>query len=172
MLFNQQLMDILLSIISGVLLLVIGQVFKKGILSPIQEYKKLKAKTTKLLVYYANCLANPLLADAKCDDSRYLSGADAFRNLAAEVAGFVDIMPWYGFVFYAIPMKCALLKARSALIGLSNSFFLSKGFPRDIHFEIVEEYKMDLEKNMRLTSYKRNQKSRDMCLPCAMARQR
>ena len=52
-------MSVFITVFSGVLVFVIGQIVVKLIIEPINDFKKERSKIIYDLVFYANKLANP-----------------------------------------------------------------------------------------------------------------
>ena len=136
------------TVVSGVLVFVICEMFMEFLMRPIQEYKKLKAKVAKDLILYSNLYHNPVNLKENENHSNWSDGATAIRLLAAEVAAFAETKPGHIFVFYAIPRKKKLQEATSALIGISNSFFAAGD--REIFFQHVDECENTIRKTMRI----------------------
>lgn len=113
--------NMILTVISGVLVFILGQLFIEYFLKPIQEYKKLRAKIAFSLTYYANLYGNPVKHEKGKVDN-YEIGSDKIRILSAEVSSFVEIRPVVNFF---IPQKDCLAEVAKDLMGLSNSFFFT-----------------------------------------------
>ena len=146
------------TIISGVGVYILCELYAEFALRPIQEYKKLKAKVAKLLVLHAQYYSNPRFYDENKDYPEWSSARDEIRELAAEVAAFLELKPNHVFVFYAIPSKKRLLEAQDYLIGLSHSFFTSRN-GEERCLSRVYEYPDIIRKNMGIAT-KRQKKKR------------
>lgn len=112
------LTNMMLTVLSGVLVFILGQLFNEYFLKPIQEYKKLRAKISYCLVYYANMYMNPILNNKRSDE--YDKGSEEIRKLASEVNAMIEIRP-KGNIF--IPKANVLSDVSSNLIGISNNFY-------------------------------------------------
>ncbi len=121
---SETLLNLIVTVISGVLVFTLGQLFVEFILRPIQEYKKLKADVAKELVYQAMYYQNPQDITQYKNWPKWQEGSEKIRVLASEVAAFAEIKPVQIFVFYSIPSKKKLTEAARYLIGLSNAFLL------------------------------------------------
>ena len=141
------------TVISGVCVYIICELFAEFVLRPIQEYKQIKAKVSKLLVFYARYYSNPWIYDDNGDCAEWIAAENAIRELAAEVAGYAEIKPCQLFVFYAIPGKNKLLEASSYLIGLSNSCIISRNHVTQF-IEGADEFPNIIRRNMRI-AYKK-----------------
>ena len=142
--------NMLLTIISGVGVYILCELYAEFALRPIQEYKRLKAKVAKLLVLHAQYYSNPQLYDKSEKCPAWLAASNEIRELAAEVAAFAEIKPLHVFVFLAIPRKKNLLEAQSYLVGLSNSFFTTRS-GEDRCVDRVIEYPDIIRKNMGIS---------------------
>ena len=109
------------TVISGVLVFVLTQLYTEFCLRPMQEYKNLKGKIAKALVLYANLYANPIKNMIGENSHYWREAEDEVRNLAAEVEAFAEIKP-VRFLAPSIPNRYKLKEASRSLIGLSNSF--------------------------------------------------
>lgn len=156
---SEELLNLLITIISGVVVYILSQWYTEFILRPIQEYKQLKAKVAKFLVLHAQYYSNPRFYDESEKCPAWSAASDDIRELAAEVAAFAEIKPPQIFVFLAIPRKKDLLEAQVYLIGLSNSFFMTRN-GEDRCIDRVYEYPDIIRKNMGI-SPKRQKKKGD-----------
>ncbi len=109
-----------LTVISGVLVFVISQMFNEYWLRPIQNYKELRAKISYGLTLYANLYMNPVKYELLYETKERDSASNELRMLAAEVDSFIELRPW-GNVFIA--RKKVLAAVSKKLIGLSNNFY-------------------------------------------------
>ena len=107
-----------LTVVSGSLVFVIGQLFNEYWLKPIQKYKEIRAKIAYELVLYANLYMNPERyenANEKADIA-----SEKIRQLAAEVDAMIELKPKFNFF---IARKGVLTEVSKNLIGLSNGFY-------------------------------------------------
>ena len=153
----EQLIGIILTVASGVLVYVISQWFTEFVARPIQEYKCLKAKVAKLLILHACYYSNPWIYDTDGDSSAWKAASVEMRELSAEVAAFAELKPFHPFVFYAIPTKKHLGEASKHLMGLSNSFFTTRS-GEDRCIDRVCKYPDIIRKNMGITYTKKQTK--------------
>lgn len=107
-----------LTVISGVIVYVLGQYIKEIWLDRLQEYKAIKAKIAKALVYYANYYSN--LHIGATPNEKYEKASDEIRQLASELTAFAETIYWFRL---GIPKPKILKEASSNLIGLSNRFY-------------------------------------------------
>lgn len=90
---------------------------------PIEKYKELKARTSYMLILYANICSNPIDV-AKTNNKlpeNYRKAGDDLRKLAAEWKSLIYIKTWPG-IFVMRNKKIIILVQH--LIGLSNSLTL------------------------------------------------
>ena len=111
-------METFLTIISGVAVFAVSQLFIEYFLKPVQEYKKLRSKIAYELTLYANFYMNPTLLEEVTD--RAISASDELRKLAAEVDAEIELRPKFNFL---IAKKKTLAEVSQNLIGLSNGFY-------------------------------------------------
>lgn len=118
----ESLFSIIITVISGVLVFIIGQIFKEIWLTPLQEYKKLKAKISFSLSYYAQYYSNAV-DFATCGEKTkkiYMDASDEMRKISCELDGFIETLSWFK---PCIPKKKKLYEASREIIGISNGFF-------------------------------------------------
>ena len=109
-----------LTIISGVLVFAISQLFNEYWLRPIQRYKELRAKISYSLTLYANLYMNPVKHDLLHETKDIDIASNEIRMLAAEVDSSIELRPW-GNIFIA--RKKVLATVSKNLIGLSNNLY-------------------------------------------------
>ena len=100
------------TIISGVLVFVLGQIFIEFYLYPKKELNELRGKISWALVYYANVYSNP--GEIKNISKSREEEAEELRKLSAELKAFNISKPKY------IHKKYDLISARDSLMALSN----------------------------------------------------
>ena len=120
--------QVFLTVVSGVMVFVLGQIFVKFILEPIQEFDRLVGQIGYLLIYYANIYSKMDVADA----TELKEVSETFRQHASELFLLTHMIPRY-----ALWAKLRLLPplqnahtAGSDLIGLSYGVYdmSSRGF--------------------------------------------
>jgi len=116
------ILAILITVISGVLVYIIGEIIHEVWLEPLRQYKEIKSEVSYSLTYYANLYSNVIdLADKhKKAIKTYSQASDQLRVLAAKLRGFIETLSWFKPL---IPSRETLYSASKELIGLSNSFF-------------------------------------------------
>ena len=139
---SEQLMSMIITVVSGVLVGVIvfvaGQILTSVWLSPLQQFKELKKDVVYKLTYYANLYTNVIdIAKFKEDTENsekhkgytdtleeYKSGSDELRRLSCSLKGFAETLP---ICRIGIPGKKMINEAAEIIMGLSNSFFAPYG---------------------------------------------
>ena len=120
------------TVISGTIVFIIGQIIVECFVKPMQEYKKIKSEISYLLVMHANKFHNPL--NSKHTDEMYDDASEEMRSVAARLEGFKQIKPFF-------VRKDNVEKAKSGLIGISNSFY----YVSDSHDIIKDNIKFQSE---------------------------
>ena len=115
----------LITITTGVAVFVIGQVILECYVKPLQEYHKIKAEVSYLLVLYANVFMNPEIIGANKkfeftleENERRKKAGNELREAAAILVGFKQQKPFF-------VRKDNVEKASSGLMGLSNGLYVS-----------------------------------------------
>jgi hypothetical protein len=110
------------TVISGVIVFIIGQILTTVWLHPLQNYKDLKQKIAEKLSFYARDYTNVIdLAKASEKEKMiYADASDDLRQLSCELTGFIETLSW---IKIGIPRRKNLKKAADKLMLLSNSFF-------------------------------------------------
>lgn len=118
------IVSIIVTVISGVLVFIIGQILTNIWLTPLRQYKELKKNIVFKLTYYANQYSNTMdLAKCSKIDERvekYKDGSDELRMLSCSLKGFAETLYWFRI---GIPSPKVLNEVADLIMGLSNSFF-------------------------------------------------
>ena len=114
------MLTIPITILSGLALLVLGQIIIRSYIDPIYELRKLRGEIADALIYHASTymtLDEGFTTDAK-EEAR-----DAFRSLGGQLEAKSYAVPFYrAFAFIrAVPTLDSIELARGNLLGLSNS---------------------------------------------------
>ena len=112
----------LITVISGVLVYLLGELLNTVWLKPLWDFKNIKSEIAKHLVFYANVYTNVLDYSETDGDWKQLHfvASDKFRWLAAELEGFIQTLSWLKI---GIPKIAELDNAVDNLILLSNCMF-------------------------------------------------
>lgn len=140
---SEEFLGMIITVVSGVLVFVICQLFIEYFLKPIQDYKKLRAKISYTLTYYADLYMNPIKSEND-KDKFWECGSQNMRELSAEVRSFIELRP-FGNIF--IPKKKKLVDVAENLMGLSNNFFNNQN--TDI-YRLNNEYQNQIYKILKI----------------------
>lgn len=110
---------VFITVLSGVLTYVLGQLVVKLVIDPVQETKRTIGQVAYSLIEKANIISNPgvLSAEEMNDTAKHL------RQLSSQLNSHLYLVPRYPLTakVFRLPQKESVLKASSFLIGLSNS---------------------------------------------------
>lgn len=114
-------MTIFITILSGVIVFVLGQTILKLFVEPWQMQRECIAKISNSLLMYANVYSNPGLCSK--EESILVSGET--RKLAAELIASCNRIPFYENLTKTkvFPSLETITKVQGHLIGLSNSLY-------------------------------------------------
>lgn len=109
-----------LTVISGIIVFIIGQVLHTIWLNPLQKYKEIKHDVAVYLSYYARVYSNVIDISTASDDDKLkvIEVSDKIRMLSCELAGYIETLSWMKI---GIPSKEKLSEATNLLMLLSNS---------------------------------------------------
>lgn len=130
---NANLWSVIVTVVSGVLVYIIGEILQTVWLAPLQRFKSIKHDVSVALTYYARVYTN-VIDWVNADENQrqvYSEVSDKLRGLACEVKGFIETLSWFKI---GIPSKKYLNEAYELLMLLSNSLFS----PADVSPTIVE----------------------------------
>ncbi len=132
------------TIISGVTVFVLGQIFLKMVIEPIQN---LKATISKV----AHCLNNDYVVFMNADVISKKETQETYkklRNLGAQLYADLHLVPLYRFFRYifGLPSFNNLVEASDKLFGISNKMY-SKTAAR---YHYLDLYYLQICKNLRI----------------------
>ena len=112
-------LTVFVTVLSGVLVFALSEWLKEIWLTPLQNYKKLRAKVSMALTMYACYYHNPVDIAEHNDTlpEGYKDASEKLRALASELRAFIETLSWCKL---GIPLKSALYDASAYLMGLSN----------------------------------------------------
>lgn len=112
-------MEFSLTIISSVMIFVLGQIGLKLIIEPIQKLKKEISEVLNATVFYADRISNPNSNSQDVVDEV----SKILRKHASNLEAKSSIIPFYRIfeIFRVLPTKQNISEAKSHLVGLSNS---------------------------------------------------
>ena len=106
------------TVLAGTLVFVLGQLFLKFFIEPLQQYKEAKGEVSHALHFYANVGGPPGITpeEERQEAQKHL------RDLASKLRVCLHKIPWYPLFASVglVPKKDALLKASDELTGWSN----------------------------------------------------
>jgi hypothetical protein len=113
-----QLAVVFLTVFSGTVTYVAGQLALKMVVEPVQDLKKTIGVISHSLIERANVIYNPGLStnDVNGETSREL------RKLASRLRSHLYLIPSYSVMagIFRLPLPIEILTASKSLIGLSN----------------------------------------------------
>ena len=116
-------MTMFLTVFSGVLTFVLGQLVLKLVIEPVHEFKKAIADVALTIIEYANVYSNPGVTGVETEKKV----SEQLRKLASRINAQTYLIPMYGITsrLFGLPSRQKVLAAASNLIGLSNGVFKS-----------------------------------------------
>ncbi|HHH3033245.1 hypothetical protein [Serratia sp. G204Y] len=113
-------MTVLLTVFSGVMVYVIGQIIMKMLIEPVSEQRKVISKITYDLRFYANKLSNP----KGTDDDEMVEVCKIMRQHSSQLHAATNLIPAYGSWCYVfgLPKPDKIKDATGNLIRLSHGF--------------------------------------------------
>ena len=120
--FLQDAGTVLVTVISGVLVYILGEILQTVWIEPLQKYKQLKREVSWALSYYANVYTNIIdrAVASETIKTEYSAVSDNLRKLSCDVRSFVETLSWFRL---GIPTKKRLVNAADELMLLSNSLY-------------------------------------------------
>lgn len=112
------------TIITGVLIFVMGQILLKIFIEPVQELMRALGQIKYCMIFYANIFCNPGVGNpTKMDQT-----TDELRLCASKLQGALYLVQFFRLWSFLgfIPSKENLEQISSELIGLSNSVHSGK----------------------------------------------
>lgn len=120
---------IFLTVLSGVITFVVGQLVVKLILDPVHDLKKTIGQISHALIERANVIANPDVSTKEEKNETAL----LLRKLSASLHAHLYLVPAYVTIcrIFRLPSKEKLLSASTNLIGLSNGVYSANSTKAD-----------------------------------------
>lgn len=111
-------MTVFLTVFSGVMTFVLGQLVLKLVIEPVHEFKKAIADIALALIEYANIYSNPGVTGEETEKK----ASEQLRKLASRINAQIYLIPLYGITakLFRLPSRKKVFAAASDLIGLSN----------------------------------------------------
>jgi hypothetical protein len=115
---------VFLTVMSGVVTYVLGQLVLKLAIEPVQEMRKTIAIISHSLIEHANIIQNPGVPPQEVmkETSQHL------RRLSSQLHSHLYLVPCFTLTswLFCLPTRANVLDASTALIGLSNSLYRAK----------------------------------------------
>ena len=112
---------VFLTVLSGVLTYVLGQLVLKLVIEPVQEVRRTIGSISHALIERANVIQNPGVPTKEVMDET----SSEIRKLSSQLRAHLYLVPRYRVTaqIFRLPTPEDIQAASNALIGLSNSVF-------------------------------------------------
>jgi hypothetical protein len=116
-------MTVFLTVLSGVITFVLGQLIIKLLIDPVHDFRRTVADIALVLIEYTNVYANPGIAGSEIEKKV----SEEFRRLSSRLNAQMYLIPYYQITakIFRLPSRDKVFGAASDLIGLSNGVFKS-----------------------------------------------
>jgi hypothetical protein len=116
-------MTVFLTVLSGVITFVLGQLIIKLLVDPVHDFRRTVADIALALIEYANVYANPGVAGSEVEKKV----SEELRRLSSRLNAQMYLIPCYRLTakIFGLPSREKVVDAASNLIGLSNGVFRS-----------------------------------------------
>lgn len=128
---------VFLTVLSGVITYVVGQLVMKLIIEPVQELRRTIGVISHSLIQRANVIHNPgVLAKDEMNET-----SQELRKLSSQLQSHLYLVPFYSVTasIFRLPSRDKIIAASSALIGLSNSVFQAREGIYEVNAKRVEQ---------------------------------
>lgn len=129
-------MTIFLTILSGVLTFVIGQIIVKLVIDPVQDMKKTIGLISHTMVERANVISNPGISKEEVMEAT----SAELRKLSSQLHAHLCLVPFYSHTsrVFGLPTAVQVRSAAEALIGLSNGLYRTSENIYEVNAKRVE----------------------------------
>lgn len=112
---------VFLTVLTGVLTYVLGQLGLKLVIEPVQDLRKTIGFISHALIERANVIHNPGVAAQEVMDE----ASNHLRSLSSQLQSHLYLVPKYALTarLFRLPSLAEIREASSALIGLSNGLY-------------------------------------------------
>ena len=153
-----EISSIIVTVVSGVLVFILGEILRDIWLTPLLQYKSVKQEISYTISYYACYFCNPIDRNENQNiKDKYCKASDNIRIVAAKLSGYSETLTFFKI---GIPSKEKLLDASESLIAISNSVYKR---PNNITFtakdNILRKHKIIVD--LKLNGYKESKKILD-----------
>lgn len=127
---------VFLTVFSGVLTYVLGQLVVKLVVEPVQDLRRTIGAISHALIEHANVIHNPGVPTKQM----MREASEKLRMLSSQLQSHLYLVPIYHVTarIFRLPSRAAIQTASSALIGLSNSVFQAREGIYEINSKRVE----------------------------------
>lgn len=114
-------MTVFLTVMSGVITYVLGQLILKLVIEPVQEMRKTIAIISHSLIEHANIIHNPGVPHQEIIKET----SQQLRKLSSQLHSHLYLVPCYMLTswLFRLPTRANVLAASTSLIGLSNCLY-------------------------------------------------
>ncbi len=136
---SQTLQTSVITIIGGVTIFVLGQVFLKFFIEPIHQLRAHIGKITHLLIYHSDVFLS--IGELNALDQTRNASQD-FRKAGSELLARSHVIHWYGLwsILKILPKKDDIFHAHIEVIGLSNGVLNSVPKHNTKRLESIKRY--------------------------------
>ena len=115
---------VFITVLSGVLIFVLGQLLLKFILDPIHKQRETIGDIADSLIYYSNLYTNLMGTYIPEHEERKIA-SEKVRQLSTVLVSRTHLIPFYAYLafFKCVPKEKHIKEVASDLIGLSNGMF-------------------------------------------------
>ena len=145
-------MQVFLTVFSGVLVFVLGQIFLKLVIDPVHQLKRIISDISFALIQYANVWRSPGLPYE--EDKELIKASGEFHKLASLLNASRYLIPIYNQtrIIFFLPKGEELDSAGRSLIALSNLLQNSED-PRNSLEYARKEYERTIHSILNIKTY-------------------
>ena|SRR2546425_10664471 len=127
-----------ITLIGGVALLVVTQVFTRFVVDPLVDFRRLLGEVAYTLILNSNLLYNP---NATANTSEFQEARRQCRALASRLHAFSAAVPLYDALarIGLVPARKHVYDAAAQLIGLSNTTATHPSSVVDQHYQRISK---------------------------------
>jgi hypothetical protein len=116
-------MTVFLTVLSGVITFVLGQLIIKLLVDPVHDFRRTVADIALALIEHANVYANPGVAGSEIENKV----SDELRRLSSRLNAQMYLILYYPITarIFGLPSREKIVDTASNLIGLSNGVLQS-----------------------------------------------
>lgn len=128
---------VFLTVLSGVITYVLGQLVLKLVIEPVHEMRKTIGMISHALIEHAAVIHNPGVPTEEAMDET----SQELRKLSSQLQAHTYLVPRYDFTarIFRLPSRKSVLDASGAMIGLSNSIFRARENIYEVNAKRIEK---------------------------------